>query len=422
MGSKELHAQAKEVMPGGVSSPVRAYEPHPRYIACGKGARIEDVEGRSYVDVCMAFGALVLGHAPTAVVRALQEQAERGTLYGSPTEAEVDLARQVRKHFPSMEMVRFTSTGVEATMHALRVARAFTTRDDVVAMEGGYHGAHDALLVKAGSGAAEAALPASAGIPGDVVRHTHVVPYNDLEALDATLKRHEGRVAAVILEPILGNIGPVLPEAGYLGGVRRITQEHDVLLIFDEVITGFRLGMGGAQGLYGVRPDLTTLGKILGGGLPLGAFGGRREIMELIAPLGNVYQAGTFSGNPMSTTAGLATLGELARIGHGGMDRNATALRQGLGDILEDLGLEFTLTGIGSIFQIFLNSRPVQNYQQALASDRKLFLQLFQGLLERGVYLPASQMETCFMSTAHGEQEVEALLGAYRDALKGLRR
>jgi glutamate-1-semialdehyde 2,1-aminomutase len=409
-------------MPGGVSSPVRAFPPYPVFMRKGRGARVWDVDGRGYLDLCMAFGPLILGHAHPAVVEAVGRQAANGMVFGAPTEGEVLLAEKIASHFPSMEMVRLTSSGTEATMHALRLARGFTKRTDIAAVEGGYHGAHDALLVKAGSGAATHAIPLSLGVTADLVKHTHLVPFNDPPALETLLRRRGDEIAAFILEPVLGNIGPVVPEPGYLRAVRKITDDHGVLLIFDEVITGFRLSLGGAQEIYGVRPDLTTLGKVLGGGLPVGAFGGRREIMEMVAPLGGVYQAGTFSGNPMTAAAGLATLEVLEREGLEGLNDLGSMMRRGLADLVEDLRLEYHVAGIGSMFQLFARPGPVRNYVDVASSDVKVFGKLFRGLLERGVYTPPSQFETDFLSLAHTEEEVEEALGAFRGALGALGR
>lgn len=416
--SQVLYSKAVGLLPGGVSSPVRAFKPHPLYISKGKGSRIWDVDWNEYIDYCMGFGPLILGHAPDAVVEALRKQAELGTLFGAPIEKEVALASMIKKHYPSAEMVRFVNTGTEATMHALRLARAYTGRDKFIKMEGGFHGAHDSVLVKAGSGATTHSVPDSMGIPVEVTKNTLLVPYNDLDAVRAKLRENRGEVAAVITEPVLGNVGPILPKEGYLKGLRELTEENDVLLILDEVITGFRLAMGGAQELFGVRADITTLGKIVGGGMPIGVFAGSEEIMSKISPVGKVYQAGTFSGNPMSLVAGLAALKELGRVGHDSLNRSGEAMRKGLRVMLEEMRLEFAVEGIGSMFQLFLTSPPIRNYEDAKRSDTALFSRLFSSLLEKGMYLPPSQFETNFLSTAHTSSDIEATLQAYGEAMR----
>jgi glutamate-1-semialdehyde 2,1-aminomutase len=420
MGSKELYHEALKLMPGGVSSPVRAYEPYPRFMARGRGPRIWDVEGREYIDLCLGFGPLILGHAHPAVVAALQAQAEGGVLLGSPTEAEVELAKKVIAHFPSIDMVRFTSSGTEATMHALRLARGVTGREDIIAVEGSFHGAHDALLARAGSGAAGLSVPTSAGVLGDAVKHTHLVPFNDVHALERMIKVQGDRVAAIIMEPVLGNIGLIPPGKGYLRAVRDATEEAGILLIFDEVITGFRLALGGAQQHYGVEADMTTLGKVLGGGLPVGAFGGRREFMEKVAPSGSVYQAGTYSGNPMTMAAGLATLGVLEERGLEEVNRLGDLLRRRLEEATEESSLPYTVQGLGSMAQVFFTQGPVVDFRMAMAADREKFMRFFRGLLDRGIYLPPSQYETWFLSLAHGKGEVEVVGEAAADVLRGL--
>jgi len=416
--SKELYERAKRLMPGGVSSPVRAFLPHPLYVARGKGSRIWDADGNEFIDYCMAFGPLILGHAHPAVVKAVAEQAESGTLYGAPIEKEIELAELIRKYYPSVEMVRFVSSGTEATMHALRLARGFTRRSKFVKIEGAFHGAHDSVLVKAGSGATTHSVPNSMGIPVEVTRNTLLVPYNDLDAVKRAIRENKGDVAAVILEPVIGNAGPILPEEGYLRGMRELTEEEEVLLIFDEVITGFRLAMGGAQELFNIRADMTTLGKIVGGGLPIGVFAGPEEIMSMISPTGKVYQAGTFSGNPLSLAAGIATLRELERLGHDSMNEKGERIRRGLRDALEDMKLDFSVEGIGSMFQVFLAKGPIRNYEDAKRSDTALFGRLFGSLLEKGIYLPPSQFETNFLSTAHSNNDIESTVEAFGEALK----
>ena len=416
--SQDLYDRARGLLPGGVSSPVRAYSPYPIYFQRGKGSHVWDVDGNEYIDYCMGFGPLILGHAREEVVMALQAQAELGTLYGAPIEMEAEMADMVRSHFPSMEMMRFVSSGTEATMHALRLARGFTGRKKIVKIEGAFHGAHDALLVKAGSGATTHCAPNSLGVPEEVAANTLLAPFNDLHALENLLRAHRDQVAALITEPVIGNAGTILPEEGYLQGLRELCDLHGILLILDEVITGFRLAMGGAQELYGVRADITTLGKILGGGMPIGAFGASKEIMSLVSPLGKVYQAGTFSGNPMSLVAGRETIRTLRREGHEGLNSAGEVMRKGLDRACVQMDLPYRAQGIGSMFQLFLSEWVVRDYGSAMRCDNKLFMRLFQALLERGIYLPASQWETNFLSTAHGDADARRTIEAFASALQ----
>ncbi|MDH7507782.1 MAG: glutamate-1-semialdehyde 2,1-aminomutase [Methanomassiliicoccales archaeon] len=420
--SKELYDRAKRLMPGGVSSPVRAFAPYPIYISRGKGSRVWDVDGNEYIDYCMAFGPLILGHAHPSVVKAVQEQAENGTLYGAPIEKEIELAEMISRYYPSIQMVRFVSSGTEATMHVLRLARGYTGRDKVIKVEGAFHGAHDAVLVKAGSGATTHSVPNSLGIPAEVTKNTLLAPFNDIPAVEKIVKENKNEIAALIIEPVIGNAGPILPDEDYLASLRELTSDEGILLIFDEVITGFRLAMGGAQEYFGVKPDLTTLGKIAGGGMPLGIFGGPEEIMSMISPTGKVYQAGTFSGNPMSLAAGIATIKELARIGHWELNRRGEALRKGIEGVVNDLRLDFTVAGIGSMFQLFMTKGPIRNYEDAKKSDTALFNRLFRGLLEKGIYLPPSQFETNFLSTAHSDDDIERTVNAFDEVLREITR
>jgi glutamate-1-semialdehyde 2,1-aminomutase len=414
--SGALYFEAKKMLPGGVSSPVRAFDPYPIYVRSGKGAVITDVDGNDYIDYCMAFGPLILGHARPEVMDALRSQLDRGTLYGAPIEKEVEMARLITKHYPSMEMMRFVSSGTEATMHAIRVARGHTGRKKFVKIEGAFHGAHDSVLVKAGSGATTHSAPDSLGIPEEVTANTLLAPFNDLKAIERLFLENHGQVAAVILEPVIGNAGPILPDVGYLHGLRELTARHDVLLIFDEVITGFRLAMGGAQQYYGVRPDMTVLGKIAGGGLPIGIFGASREIMSNVSPIGKVYQAGTFSGNPLSLTAGIETIRLLGREGHHELTRKGERMRQGLVSIVNEFHRGFQVVGLGSMFQLFMTDCAVRNYADAKRCDSILFMDLFHKLLERGIYLPPSQYETNFLSTAHSDAQIDRTLDAFAEA------
>jgi glutamate-1-semialdehyde 2,1-aminomutase len=359
----------------------------------------------------MAFGPLLFGHRPPEIARAITRQLHDGVLYGVPGPAEVELCEEIRRCVPSIESLRLVSTGAEATAHAIRLARGYAGRKRILVFEGGYHGAHDAVLVKPGSGAT---LQGSAGIPEEAVVNTLVAPFNNLEATQELVARHGTELAAILVEPVLGNIGPVLPRAGFLEALRRLCNEVGALLIFDEVITGFRLALGGAQERYQIRPDLTTLGKILGGGLPLAAFGGRQDIMEYVAPHGKVYQAGTFNAHPVAVAAGLATLRRLRRHVqlYAGLERKGQRLRHGLADIVADRHIEAQVAGIGSMFQVFFTSRPVEDYASAKQSDLRSFERYFRGLLEQRIFIPASQFETCFLSTAHRAADLGRTLEA----------
>ncbi|WP_276955226.1 glutamate-1-semialdehyde 2,1-aminomutase [Methanobrevibacter woesei] len=416
MNSQELFEESKKIIPGGVSSPVRAFKPYPFFVAKGEGSHIYDVDGNSYVDHCLAYGPLILGHADKTVVSDLTNQLTMGTAYGAPTENEIKLSREVINRIPSAEMVRFTNSGTEATMSAIRVARGFTKRDKIVKFEGAYHGAHDYCLVKGGSGAA--CLPDSLGIPVDTTKNTLTVPFNDEEALTELIEKEGENIACIIMEVVMGNIGCVEPKDGYLEFLRKITEENGIVLIFDEVITGFRLATGGAQEYYGVTPDMTTLGKIVGGGLPMGAFCGKKEIMELVAPNGPVYQAGTFSGNPISVQAGLSTLKQLNKDFYTSLNKKGEFLRSNIRDIVDELSLEISPVGLGSMFQIYFNPNEVTNYAEAQESDSERFLVYFRQLLKEGVFIPPSQFECNFISSAHEMEDLEKTANAIRESLK----
>ncbi|RMF90990.1 MAG: glutamate-1-semialdehyde-2,1-aminomutase [Methanobacteriota archaeon] len=416
--SQRLFEDSRKVLVGGVNSPVRAMKPYPFFVERAEGCRLYDADGRSYIDYCLGYGPLILGHANPAVVDAVAAQLEKGTLYGAPTELEIDFARKIAKHVPSAEMVRFVNTGTEATMGAIRLARGVTGKNRFVKFEGAFHGAHDYVLVKAGSGATTQGVPNSAGIPADTTKNTILAPFNDEEAIERIVEE-EDDLACIILEPIIGNIGCVMPKPGYLRFLRKITKEHEVLLIFDEVITGFRLGLGGAQGYYGVKPDITTLGKILGGGLPIGCIASTRDVMEHMAPVGEVYQAGTFNGNPLSMTAGLAAIGELERPGvYEALEKTGGYMRKGLRDISEDLGIDTRVYGVASMYQMYFTGEEVTDYQSALRADKELFLRYQQELLKKGVFLPPSQYECNFISTAHREEDIERTLVEMESALR----
>jgi glutamate-1-semialdehyde 2,1-aminomutase len=416
--SSKLFDVAKRLMPGGVSSPVRAISPYPFYVSRAEGPYLWDVDGKQLIDYCLGYGPMILGHRHPVIMERVIEQLERGWLYGTPSELEVRLAERIAGLYPSIDMLRFVNTGTEATMAAIRIARGYTGRDRIVKVEGGFHGAHDSVLVKAGSGATTLGIPDSLGVPKDTAKNTLQVPYNDLGAIEKALTEFEGEVAAVIMEPVLGNIGPILPEAGYLEGVRKLTKDHDVVLIFDEVITGFRLSLGGAQTYYDVVPDMTTLGKIIGGGFPIGVVGGKRELMEKVAPIGGIYQAGTFNGSPTSLAAGMATLDVLEK--ERVLERlNSTGddMRKALSQIVEDLGLGYSVVGIASMFKIFFGDAP-KNYVEALGCDKAGYFAFFQRMLKSGVFLPPSQFETNFLSAAHSEGDINQTLEAYKSNLR----
>ena len=413
MKSSDLFEVAKTLMPGGVSSPVRAIRPYPFYTAYANGSKITTVDGSSVIDCCMAYGPLILGHAHPLIRKAIEAQLKNGWLYGTPSPLEPAFARMLIGDHKGMDMVRFVSSGSEATMAAIRLARAYTGRQDIVKVEGGFHGAHDGVLVKAGSGATTMGVPDSAGIPSGIVAHTRQVPYNDPDALESVLAG-DADVAALIIEPVPGNIGPVLPQDNYLDEIREITGSHDVLLIFDEVISGYRVGIGGAQALYNVQPDLTTLGKIIGGGLPIGAFGGRRDIMELVAPQGPVYQAGTFSGNPLSLTAGIATI-EWLHTHHAiysDLDEKTRALEESLDGVSGG-----SFVRLGSMFKYFFRSEPPKNYREVKECDTAVFGRFWRRMLDTGIFLPPSQFETNFLSAAHSDQDITTITQAYAQCL-----
>jgi glutamate-1-semialdehyde 2,1-aminomutase len=411
-------------MPGGVNSPVRSFRGvggSPFFVARAQGAYLWDVDGNRYIDYVCSWGPLILGHAHPEVVEALARALERGTSYGAPTELEVEMAEMVTRAMPGVEMVRMVNSGTEACMSAIRLARAFTGRSCLVKFAGCYHGHADPLLARAGSGVATLGLPDSPGVPESTVADTLVLPYNHLEAVESAFAAHGERVAAVIVEPVAGNMGVVPPAPGFLAGLREITRRYGALLIFDEVITGFRVGYGGAQALYGIIPDLTCFGKIIGGGLPVGAYGGRRDIMEMVAPVGPVYQAGTLSGNPLAMTAGLATLRVLSRPGiYQQLERAGAALEAGLVEAAREAGVPVCCQRVGSLLTLFFQEGPVRCWEDAARSDTGRYARFFHALLEQGVYFPPSQFEACFLSLAHGQEELESTLAAARAALRAL--
>ncbi len=422
--SETLFEEAKRYLPGGVNSPVRAFRAvggTPRFIERAAGARLLDADGRSYIDYVGSWGPMILGHAHPEVVKAVQVAAERGTSFGAPTALETELAKAVCDAVPSVEMVRFVNSGTEAVMGALRLARAATKRDAIVKIAGGYHGALDSLLVQAGSGVATLGLPDSPGVPADFVRHTYTVEYNDLEAARALFAKEGRKIAALIVEPVPGNFGVAVPAPGYLEGVRRLTREHGALLVFDEVMSGFRVAYGGAQALYEVTPDLTTLGKVIGGGLPVGAYGGRRDLMSMVAPAGPVYQAGTLSGNPLAMVAGLTTLRLLRKPGvYEQLEATSAALVEGLAGVARRAGIAVTTNRVGSMFTSFFCEGPVTSYASARQAETGRYAKFFSAMLDGGVYLAPSQFEAAFVSTAHGPDEVAATVAAAERAFKAL--
>jgi glutamate-1-semialdehyde 2,1-aminomutase len=422
--SETLFARARNCIPGGVNSPVRAFRAvggTPRFIARGEGPYLYDVDGNRYIDYVCSWGALLFGHGFSPVREALLEAMGRGISYGAPTEAEVELAELICRLVPSIEKVRLVNSGTEATMSAVRLARACTGRPHIVKFEGCYHGHADSFLIGAGSGALTLGVPSSPGVTPGAARDTLLAPYNDLEAVEALFAAHGGQIAAVIVEPVAGNMGCVLPRPGFLEGLRRLCDRHGALLIFDEVMTGFRLAPGGAQERYGVIPDLTTLGKILGGGLPIGAYGGRRELMDQVAPEGPVYQAGTLSGNPLAVAAGKAMLGSiLADPGlYDRLEEQAGMFEAELRARFARFGEPVWINRAGSMMGIFFSAEPVVDYRSATGSDTRRFARLFHALLHEGVYLPPSPFEAFFLSTAHTEAVLEATLEAVSRALEG---
>jgi glutamate-1-semialdehyde 2,1-aminomutase len=421
--SEKLFSAASRLLPGGVDSPVRAFRSvgaTPLFVERGRGAHIEDVDGHTYIDYVMSWGPLIHGHAPKGLVKALAAAAARGTSFGAPTDLETRLAQRVATLMPSIERIRFVSSGTEATMTAARLARAFTGRDKILKFEGCYHGHGDAFLVKAGSGAMTLGTPTSPGVPVAAAQDTLVARYNDLDSVEQQLARHEGRVAAIFVEPIAGNMGVVPPREGFLDGLRGICTREQILLVFDEVITGFRAGAGGAQQVFSIRPDLTCLGKIIGGGLPVGAYGGRAEIMERISPAGPVYQAGTLSGNPLAMTAGLWSLEELSPRLYRHLARLGARLAAGLADAARSANVPLQVNAFGSVLTPFFTTTPVRDYESASGADTARYAAFFRGMLEHGIYPPPSQFEGWFLSGAHTETDVDRTIEAAHDVCAAL--
>ncbi|MCH2503226.1 MAG: glutamate-1-semialdehyde 2,1-aminomutase [Dehalococcoidia bacterium] len=423
--SEALFAEAQKYIPGGVNSPVRSFKAvggTPPFIARGKGSRVWDVDGNEYIDYLGSWGPLVLGHAHPTIIEVLKKTAEGGTSFGAPVEQEVELAKMICEGLPSVESVRLVSSGTEACMSAIRLARAFTSRDKIIKFAGCYHGHADGLLVKAGSGALTHGIPTSAGVPESYASETLVADYNDIESVERFFEANPGGIAAIIIEPVAGNMGVVLPREGFLAALRKITQDNDALLIFDEVITGFRVGPNGAQGLYGIAPDITTMGKIIGGGLPVGAYGGRKDVMGMVAPLGAMYQAGTLSGNPLAVSAGIATLTELQKPGaFERLDSLAQRLTDGLTKAFQAVEIPSTINRVGSMFTGFFNPGPVEGLANAEGSDTEMYGRYFHAMQEQGVYIAPSQFEAGFVSIAHTEADINATIAKAEAALSSLR-
>ncbi|MFH1974534.1 MAG: glutamate-1-semialdehyde 2,1-aminomutase [Pseudomonadota bacterium] len=424
--SQRLFEQAKKLIPGGVNSPVRACKSvgaDPLFIDRAEGCMVYDADGNGYIDYVGSWGPMILGHRHPAVIEEIKTALNKGTSFGAPTELEINLARMVIEAVPSIEMVRMVNSGTEATMSAIRLARGFTRRDMIIKFDGCYHGHSDALLVEAGSGVATLGIPGSPGVPESFVASTLSLPYNDIKSVKEAMEKHGSKVACVIVEPVAGNMGLVPPEDGFLAALREVTEKSGSLLIFDEVMTGFRVAYGGAQSLYKIMPDLTCLGKIIGGGLPVGAYGGKREIMEQIAPQGPVYQAGTLSGNPLAMAAGIATLTQIKKPGfYDLLNERSEKLLSGLAEAARKSGIDVSAARVGSMLGIFFTDRKVTDYKSAKTSDLKMFSAFYREMLKEGIYLAPSQFEALFVSSAHTEKDIEHTIEAAEKVMKGLRR
>ena len=419
-----LFRKAAKIIPGGVNSPVRAFKAvggNPLFIQKAKGSRIYDVDGNSYIDYVLSWGPMVLGHAHPRVISAVRKAAGKGTSYGAPTALEIELGELVLKAYPSMDMIRMVNSGTEATMSAIRVARGFTKRDKIIKFEGCYHGHADGLLVKAGSGATTFGVPDSPGVPKSYAQNTITLPFNDVTAFSRLVEKEGKHIACVIIEPVVGNIGCVLPKPGFLEAIRKLTKKSGIVLIFDEVMTGFRVAFGGAQAYYGIKPDMTCLGKVIGGGLPVGAFGGRKEIMSMVSPEGPVYQAGTLSGNPLAMTAGIETIRELSKPGaYKLLEDRSAMLEEGLRDAAKRAGVKTRFYRAGSMFCTYFTDTDVTDYSSAKTADTEKFARFFSEMLEQGVNLAPSQFEAGFMSIAHSERDIEETVRAAYNSLKKL--
>ncbi len=434
--SKQLYEEAINLIPGGVNSPVRAFSPYPFFISEGTGSRIKDVDGNTYIDYCMAYGPLIFGHADPDIIKAVKTQLDKGTMYGIPTLFENELAKLIINAFPSIEMVRLVNSGAEATMSAIRLTRGFTNRKYIVKFEGCYHGAHDSVLVKAGSGASTFGVPDSLGIPEDLAKYTLIIPYNDFDAIDKAFQKLGNEIAAIIVEPIVGNMGVVLPKRDYLPFLRKITNDYNALLIFDEIITGFRLALGGAQEYFNILPDITTLGKIIGHGFCTGAYGGKKEIMEMISPAGRIkpasidkkrsgkiYQAGTFSGNPISTLAGITAIKKLQKNPkiYQNLQDSCANLTNRIKDLAERNKLKLIINQIESMWQIFFTKNEVYDYETCKKADHEKFKQYYLEMHKEGVFIPPGNYETCFLSNAHSPEDIEKTVFAAEKVFKKIR-
>jgi glutamate-1-semialdehyde 2,1-aminomutase len=422
LGSKPLFEKASKLMPGGVNSPVRMFKPYPFFTQKATGSKLYDVDGNSYIDYCMAYGAIIFGHSYPPIIQAVKKKLDLGTVYGTPTEAEVQLAELITDSIPCAEMVRLVNSGAEATMHSIRLARGYTRRKKIIKFDGCYHGAHDSVLVKAGSGAASFGIPTSQGIPEDTTKNTLVVPYNNVPLLQEMFEKEGDEIAAIIVEPVIGNMGVIPPSKGYLNELRRITDEYKALLIFDEIITGFRLAIGSAQEYYKVTADLATLGKVLGGGFPMSAIAGKREIMEHFSPIGKVYQAGTFSGNAISVVAAIETINELRKNSniYNNLENFVNELTNSLRDLISKNQMNVQINNIASMFTVFFTDIAVTNSDGARSCDSTKFMKFHSELMKRGVFFPPSQFESCFVTASHNKEDLSKTVDAAVAALKAI--
>ncbi|MCW4043670.1 MAG: glutamate-1-semialdehyde 2,1-aminomutase [Candidatus Bathyarchaeota archaeon] len=423
LGSKSLFEKASKLMPGGVNSPVRMFKPYPFFTQKATGSKHYDVDGNSYIDYCMAYGAIIFGHSYPPIIQAVKKKLDLGTVYGTPTEAEVQLAELITDSLPCAEMVRLVNSGAEATMHSIRLARGYTGRKRIIKFDGCYHGAHDSVLVKAGSGAASFGIPTSQGISEDTTKNTLVVPYNSVPLLQEIFEKEGDEIAAIIVEPVIGNMGVIPPSKSYLNELRRIADQYNALLIFDEIITGFRLAIGGAQEYYQVTPDLVTLGKVLGGGFPISAIAGKRKIMEHFSPIGKVYQAGTFSGNAISVVAAIETINELKRKNsnlYDSLEQFVKELTNSLRDFISKNDMNVQINNIASMFTVFFTDIPVTNSDGARSCDNTKFMKFHSELMKRGIFFPPSQFESCFVTTSHNKEDLNKTIDTTVAALKAI--
>jgi glutamate-1-semialdehyde 2,1-aminomutase len=423
LGSQLLFEKASKLMPGGVNSPVRMFKPYPFFTQKATGSKHYDVDGNSYIDYCMAYGAIIFGHSYPPIIQAVKKKLDFGTVYGTPTEAEVQLAELITDSFQCAEMVRLVNSGAEATMHSIRLARGYTGRKKIIKFDGCYHGAHDSVLVKAGSGAASFGIPTSQGIPEDTTKNTLVVPYNSVPLLQEIFEKEGDEIAAIIVEPVIGNMGVIPPSKGYLNELRQIADQYNALLIFDEIITGFRLAIGGAQEYYQVTPDIVTLGKVLGGGFPISAIAGKRKIMEYFSPIGKVYQAGTFSGNAVSVVAAIETINELKRNKsnlYNSLEQFVEELTNSLRDCISKNDMNVQINNIASMFTVFFTNIPVTNSDGARSCGNTKFMKFHSELMKRGVFFPPSQFESCFVTTSHNKEDLNKTIDATVAALKAI--